>query len=58
MSALFIWSQLSNKDIYIGRRATGLWHVSVKDDHAGCKYGIIFSVHVLSALWFSVWRKR
>lgn len=62
MSALFIWSLWFNKDtymyIYTQRQATGLWHVSVKDDHASCKYGIIFSVHVLSALWFSVWRKR
>lgn len=44
--------------IYIERQATGLRHVSVKDDQAGCKYGIIFSVHELSALWFSVWKKR
>lgn len=30
----------------------------MKDDYASCKYGSVFSVHVLSALWSSVWRKR
>lgn len=42
-------------EIYIGkeRQATGLWAVSVKDDHAGYKYGInIFCSCAVCSVFF------